>query len=66
MDLKTLLLSLLSLAIASCGGHKGGVKPDISPDEVAVFTSSDEKLQKSYEWARRMALSYSHDASDPV
>ena len=66
MDLKTLLLSLLPLAIASCGGHKGGVKPDISPDEVAVFTSSDEKLQKSYEWARRMALSYSHDDSDPV
>lgn len=37
------------------------------PDaEIAVFTSTDKTLQKSYEWAREMALSCAGDISDPV
>lgn len=30
------------------------------------FKSSDKQLEKTFNWARDMALSYAHDSSDPV
>ena len=37
-----------------------------SPASPLVFHSSDEALKKSFDWARNMALSYSHTDGDPV
>ena len=38
----------------------------VPPDEIAVFSSTDKKLEKAYEWARKTALSYSYTDIDPV
>lgn len=38
----------------------------LSAEEISVFTSSDKTLEKSYSWAKKMALSYAHDGTDPV
>lgn len=35
-------------------------------DRTLVFTSSDKDMERTFAWARRMALSYAHDGSDPV
>lgn len=66
MNLKTLWISLSTLALISCGHTDAKSSPELPPEEVAVFTSSDAALQKSYEWAKKTALSYAHDNSDPV
>lgn len=61
------LLTSIGLTLSSCGRDAGAQAPGTLPQEkVAVFTSTDTLLQKSFEWARKMALSYSHDDSDPV
>lgn len=41
-----------------------GKTPD--PERIAVFSSSDTELVKSYNWAKAKALSYAHDNGDPV
>lgn len=67
MKVKTLLITLTVMGATSCGcSHDGKVTANLPSEEVAVFTSSDPQLQKSYEWAKKTALSYSHDGSDPV
>ena len=57
----TLLLFAFALCLTSCNT----IEP-LPADQISIFSSSDEALNQSYEWARKMALSYSHDASDPV
>ncbi len=66
MNFNKLWIPLSVLALASCGRAGGRSASEIPPEEVAVFTSTDATLQKSYEWARKTALSYAHDGSDPV
>lgn len=69
MEIKTLYISaiLLLLIAASCGGESvTKTTGELPTEQIAVFTSTDRQLQKSYEWARKTALSYSHDGSDPV
>lgn len=66
MNLKKLWLFLPVLAAVSCARSGEKNIPEVPPEEVAVFTSTDAALQKSYEWARKTALSYAHDNSDPV
>lgn len=67
MDLRGLILIILPFTLAGCtAGHEIAGIHHVPPEEIAVFTSSDSILQKSYEWARKMALSYSHDSGDPV
>lgn len=65
------VLSLLFLNCAS--GGLGAENPNLEQlelpqkNEIALFTSSDSDLTKSYAWARKTALAYAHDAStDPV
>ena len=35
-------------------------------EQIAVFVSTDKHLDNTYNWARKMALSYAHDGTDPV
>lgn len=37
-----------------------------SPESKLIFTSSDSVLQSAFDWAKAMALSYSHGEGDPV
>lgn len=41
-------------------------KVELPQDQISVFTSTDKNLEKTYNWARNMALSYAHDGNDPV
>lgn len=67
MDIRTLSLTALLALLAACGTDSGKkIKAELPPDEIAVFVSTDRQLQKSYEWARKTALSFSHDDGDPV
>ena len=71
MNTKTFFIlsvtSLVMLLSTSCGGESvAKTQSELPVDEIAVFTSTDRLLQKSFEWAKKTALSYSHDGSDPV
>lgn len=67
MDIRTLsLMALLTLLAACATDSEKKNKAELPPDEIAVFVSTDRQLQKSYEWARKTALSFSHDGGDPV
>ncbi len=64
---KTILISLVALCMTSCNSKANQTATQaITPDKTAVFTSSDKLLEESFNWAKKMALSYSHDGSDPV
>ena len=54
-------LSFFTLCLISCNQ----IEP-VPIDEISLFSSSDTTLAKSYEWARKTALGYAHDDSDPV
>ena len=57
----------MSLLLVGCGSKsQTGTENRLPPEETAVFTSTDQALQKTFEWAKKMALSYAHDGSDPV
>ena len=43
-----------------------GVGEATGVDDVAVLTSTDGVLERSYNWAKGKALSYAHDNGDPV
>lgn len=60
---KITLLSLMALLV---GCAKTPVSVQVDPGHIARFTSSDTALMSSYDWAQKMALSYSHDTTDPV
>lgn len=63
-----LLMFVLILGAGGCTGSPRSEEsiPKLPPEEVAVFTSTDQNLQKSFEWAKKTALSYSHNGQDPV
>lgn len=64
---KTILITLAALCVADCYSKENQTAiQSIAPDKIAVFSSSDKLLEDSYTWARKTALSYSHDATDPV
>ena len=56
------ILSILTFSLISCNHHIEA----LPSDEISIFSSSDMALVKSYEWARKTALGYTHDNSDPV
>lgn len=64
-NLKTLYLSAAVL-LTSCGTDTVKNSFDVQPEDVAVFTSTDSNLQKTFDWAKKQALSYAHDSDDPV
>lgn len=60
------LLAVMLLA-GGCSNDTGVVTArHVTPDEIAVFRSTDKSLEKAYEWARKTALSYSFSGNDPV
>ncbi|MDD4637070.1 MAG: hypothetical protein PHI48_05225 [Bacteroidales bacterium] len=64
---KTILISLVALCMTNSYSIANQMAiPTITPEKTAVFSSSDKLLEESYNWAKKMALSYSHDNSDPV
>lgn len=66
------LLALLSTVSCSCSdnGDETGGKTDggETPPEVKDLrlASSDKRLESTFYWAKKMALRYAHDDSDPV
>lgn len=72
----TALLAAFCLPLFACSdsdlvsGNLPGKEPDKEqPGQMSkelTFTSSDKNLEKTFYWAKKMALSYAHDDSDPV
>lgn len=71
-----ILLSALSIQLFACsdspsapeetpGGNQDKEQPESEPKEL-TFTSSDKNLERTFYWAKKMALSYVHNDSDPV
>lgn len=60
-------LGLMALCITGCGSspEKRSV-PSLAPEQTSVFTCSDKNMENAYNWAKKMALSYAHDDTDPV
>lgn len=64
---KVLLYTVAVSVISSCGNQSNkDVVPVLPQDQISVFTSTNNDLEKTYNWARKMALSYAHDGTDPV
>ena len=59
-----LLLFLLIICIQACEGYSKKISETKSGD--LQFDSSNQKLTEAFHWAKEKALSYAHDASDPV
>ena len=64
---KAIVLGTVVLCMAGCGSSsKKTVVQELPVEQTSVFTSSDKELENAYNWAKKMALSYAHDHSDPV
>lgn len=64
---KIILLGLIGLCMVGCGSFsKQDPVQSLSLEQTAIFTSSDKQLECTYNWAKKMALSYAHDGKDPV
>ncbi len=64
---KVIIAGLAVLCMTGCGSFsKEAVVQELPPEQVSVFASSDKQMEKAYQWAKKMALSYTHDDSDPV
>lgn len=60
-----LMLSVFGLSLNGQSTDRfSGETPD--QEQIAVFTSTDLQLERSYKWAKAKALSYAHDSGDPV
>lgn len=64
--MKNLFVWPLLLASLSCSPHSEQSYVYTPSSEVSRFSSSDTTVNNSYNWAKKMALSYSHDSLDPV
>lgn len=66
----TMFLTLIAAALASCTKvpaqeTDNPVTPPQTVESIS-FSSSDRDMERTFYWARNMALSYAHDDSDPV
>jgi hypothetical protein len=61
--MKTLPLKLFLLFFTTMASP---LMAQVADEGWSTFTSSDTTLVSSYNWARRVALSYAHDGNDPV
>lgn len=60
-------LFLITLLVSGCASKKTDASVSKLPQaDIAVFTSTDKALEDAYDWARKTALSYSHDGTDSV
>lgn len=66
MKYNYLISAVLAFFISSCASEATKEVKEVSREEIAVFMSSDTTLQKTFDWAKKQALSYSHDNNDPV
>ncbi|MDE6755969.1 MAG: hypothetical protein K2J66_02385 [Muribaculaceae bacterium] len=67
---KIIALPLTALMLTACATSKKTVPATASvsygPEQTAIFTSTDQVLEQSFNWAKAKALSYAHDEGDPV
>jgi outer membrane biogenesis lipoprotein LolB len=62
-----LLLGATVLLLSGCGNSsRKNIMEKLPQEQIAVFVSTDKHLEDTYNWARKMALSYVHDSTDPV
>lgn len=62
-----LLLGTAVLFLSGCeDSTRKAVIEKLPQEQTAVFVSTDKHLENTYNWARKMALSYTHDGTDPV
>ena len=66
MKRSILLYLSFPLLLASCGNNVSKEGRKVQPEEIAVFSSTDSCLQKTFDWAKKQALGYAHDSDDPV
>ena len=77
MTLKSTITVLLSVFSITCWGcSDNGNRPErleyskaptsSTATKEMIFTSSDKKLENTFNWAKKMALSYAHNGNDPV
>ena len=60
-----LLLGTTALLLSGCGNSaQKAVIEKLPQEQIAVFVSTDKHLENTYNWARKMALSYAHDGTD--
>lgn len=67
----SLLINTLQLFACSDSADARQARKEQSEDNkeenrLLNFTSSDNNMERTFAWARRMALSYAHDGTDPV
>lgn len=61
------LIGASTLLLSACAGSSTKKSIERLPlEQTSVFTSTDKKLEDTYNWAKKMALSYAHDGSDSV
>lgn len=66
-NLTNLIIALLLLSIYGCGVKAKNKQNKTNEFRGKVtFKSSDKKLEKTFEWAKEKALSYSHASGDKV
>lgn len=62
-----LLFGVAALFLSGCDNSaRKAVIEKLPQEQTAVFVSTDKHLENTYNWARKMALSYAHDGTDPV
>lgn len=74
MILKSTIVTLLSTYSILCWGYPNGALSSrehhhatrVDKAKEITFTSSDKKLEATFDWGKKMALSYTHDGNDPV
>ncbi len=61
------LIGTSALLLSACVGSSTKKPIEKLPlEQTSVFASTDKNLENAYNWAKKMALSYVHDGSDPV
>ena len=71
MKLRISLALFVSMLCTCINGNSSNLNTqkdnnaDLSQKEIR-FSSSDKNLEKTFYWAKEMALSYAHDGTDPV
>lgn len=64
--MKRNLIILFLLAVGLSADCQTIAPADGLSESALGFSTSDAALQQSFDWAKRMALSYAHDGNDPV
>lgn len=64
--LATLALTGNAILCWSVPNTASGIHEPMTKNKELSFSSSDKKLEHTFQWATRTALSYAHDGSDPV